>query len=75
MSAACGPLARLGLALHRAARRVRISWLRADLARLEFAAYALAVQPDYPGATTHLAYLLAQAAALRLRIRELEWRA
>lgn len=57
---------------HRWMRRVRISWLRADLTRLELAAYSLAIQPDYPGATTHLAYLLAQAAALRLRIRHLE---
>ena len=65
-------LAAVSAAMARCVRRVRISWLRADLARLELAAYSLAVQPDYPGATTHLAYLLAQAAAVRLRIRHLE---
>lgn len=65
-------LAAVSAAMARGVRRVRISWLRADLARLELAAYSLAVQPDYPGATIHLAYLLAQAAAVRLRILQLE---
>ena len=61
----------IGTAARRAWRRLHIRMLRARERQLELQALSLCLDP-YPGCQLELAYLMAQAAALRGQVKVLE---